>query len=128
MFRRASSNAWLLTLVCAALLFARLGGAHLHLCFDGSEPPASLHVTDSGHHADHHDGATHDDRDVWLLGDALTQPGKLGMDLPLLLAAVWLVMLLFTRLRLVPAAPLRVADSPPRFCRPLLRGPPLHAA
>jgi hypothetical protein len=128
MFRRASSNAWLLTLVCAALLFARLGGAHLHLCFDGSELPASLHVTDSGHHADHHDGATHDDRDVWLLGDALTQSGKSGFALPLLLVALWLVTLLFTRLRLVPSAPPRVADSPPRFCRPLLRGPPLHAA
>lgn len=128
MFGRTPFGIGLLTLVCVALLFARLGGAHMHLCLDGSGPPASLHVTDAGHHADHHDGAAHDDRDVWLIGDALTQSGKLGMDLPLLLATFWLVILLFTRLRPVPADPPRVADSPPRFCRPPLRGPPLHAS
>jgi len=128
MFGRTPSSIWLLTLVCAVLLFARLGGAHMHLCFDGSGPPASLHVTDSGHHADHHDREAHDDRDVWPIGDALTQSGKLGMDQPLLLTAFWLVILLFTRPRLVPADPPRVALSPPRFCRPPLRGPPLHAS
>ena len=128
MFRRVLFKGWLLTLVCAALLFVRPGGAHMHLCFDGGEPPASLRVTDSGHHADHHDGATHDDRDVWLIGDALTQSGKLDMDLPWLLAAVWLMALLFARPGLVPA------DAPPasghrlHFLRPLLRAPPLPAS
>lgn len=125
---RAPPKAWLLTLICAALLFARLGGAHVHLCLDGNEPPASLHVTDSGHHADHHDGRAHDDRDVWLVGDALTKPGKWGLDLPLLLAALWLVTVLFARLRITAADPPQRAASPPRFCRPLLRGPPLHAS
>lgn len=128
MFRRAPFKAWLLTLVCVALLFVRLGGAHMHLCFDGSVPPASLHVTDSGHHADHHDGAAHDDRDVWLIGDALTQSGKLGMDLPLLLASVWLMALLFARPRLVPADPPPVSGRRLHFLRPLLRGPPLPAS
>lgn len=128
MFDRTPSRIWLLTLVCVALLFARLGGAHLHLCFDGSELPASLHVTDSGHHADHHDGQAHSDRDVSLLGDALTQPGKLGLDLPLLLAAFWLAVLVFARPRMIQADPPRVTISPPRFCRPPLRGPPLHAS
>lgn len=128
MFGRAPSRAWLLTLVCAAMLFARLGGAHLHLCFDGSEPPASLHVTDSGHYADHHDREAHDDRDVSLLGDALIKSDKPGLDLPLLLAAFWLVVLLFARPRMVPADSPQVAVSSPRFFRPPLRGPPLHAS
>lgn len=128
MFLRRSPRPWLLTLVCVALLFARLGGAHLHLCLDGSEPAASLHVTDPAHHADHHDGQTHADRDVSLVGDALTKSGKWGLDLPLLLAALWLVTVLFARLRITAADPPQPAASPPRFCRPLLRGPPLHAA
>lgn len=128
MFLRCLPRPWLLTLACVALLFARLGGAHVHLCLDGSEPPASLHVTDSGHHADHHDGQAHDDRDVWLVGDALTKSGKWSLDLPLLLAALWLVAVLFARLRITATDPPRRAASPPRFCRPLLRGPPLHAS
>lgn len=125
---RALPKAWLLTLICAALLFARLGGAHLHLCLDGSEPAASLHVTDPGHHADHHDDQTHADRDVLLVGDALTKSGKWGVDLPLLLAAFWLVIVLFARLRMTAADSPQPAASPPRFCRPPLRGPPLHAS
>lgn len=128
MFGHLPSKVWLLTLICAALLFARLGGAHLHLCLDGSEPPASLHVTDSGHHADHHDGQAHDDRDVSLVGDVLTKSGKSGFDLPLLLVAFWLVILLFARLRMTAADPPQPSVSPPRFCRPPLRGPPLHAS
>lgn len=129
MFLRCPPRPWLLTLVCVALLFAPLGGAHLHLCLDGSEPPASLHVTDSGHHADHRDDRAHDDRDVSLVGDALTKSGKSGFDLPLLLAALWLVTVLFARLRITAAAasPQRAA-SPPRFCRPPLRGPPLSSS
>ncbi len=125
---RLPSKVWLLTLICAALLCTRLGGAHLHLCLDGSEPPASLHVTDSGHHADHHDGQAHDDLDVSLVGDAPTKSGKSGFDLPLLLAALWLVTVLFTRLRITAADSPQPSASPPRFCRPPLRGPPLHAS
>lgn len=125
---RAPPKAWLLTLICAALLFARLGGAHVHLCLDGSEPPASLHVTDSGHHADHHDGQTHDDRDVSLLGDALTKSGKSGFDLPFVLAALWLATVLFARLRITAADSPPPYASPPRFHRPPLRGPPLHVS
>ena len=45
----------------------------------------------------------HDDRDVSLVGDALTQSGKWGLDLPLLLAVLWLVTVLFARLRITAA-------------------------
>lgn len=127
MFLRCSPRPWLLTLACVALLFARLGGAHLHLCLDGSELPASLHVTDSGHHADHHDDQAHADRDISLVDHALTKSGKWDLDLPLLLAALWLVTVLFARLRMSAADSPPPAAPPPRFCRPPLRGPPLHA-
>lgn len=128
MSRRLASRVWLLLLICGALLFARLGGAHLHLCFDGSEPPASLHVTDSGHHPDHHDDRAHADRDVPLVGDALTKSGKWGLDLPLLLTALWLVTVLFARLRITAADSPPPSASRPRFCRPPLRGPPLSSS
>lgn len=128
MSRRLASRVWLLLLICGALLFARLGGAHLHLCLDGSEPPAGLHVTHSGHHADHHDDRAHDDRDVSLLDDALTQSGKSDFDLPLLLTALWLVTVLSTRLRITAADSPQPSASPPRFCRPPLRGPPLSSS
>jgi hypothetical protein len=125
---RALPNGWLLTLICAALLFARLGGGHLHLCLDGSEPAASLHVANPEHHADHHSDPGHDVRDVSLLDDALTKSGKSDLDLPLLLAALWLMTVLFARLRITAAAPPPPWTSRPRFCRPPRRGPPLHAS
>lgn len=127
MLRHTPLQAWLLTLVCVALLFARVGDAHLHLCFDGSEPPASLHFTDAGHHADHHVGEVHDDLDLSLIDDVLSQMAKLGLGLlMLLLAAFWLSFLLFVPARIVPADPPRVTATPPCSLRPPLRGPPPH--
>jgi hypothetical protein len=35
-------------LLSGVLLLLQVSGAHLHLCFDGQEPPVSLHVLDSG--------------------------------------------------------------------------------
>ena len=100
MSRRPYWHAWLLALICAAVLWARAGGAHLHLCFDGSEPPASVHLSAGAHHADghagfhehhgdHDAGEVHNDLDVPLADSPLAKPGKLVQDLPLfLLAAV----------------------------------------
>lgn len=124
MFGRAPTQAWLLTLVCVALLFARIGGVHLHLCFDGSEPPASLHFEDSGHHADHHLADAHNDRDVSLLADALTKTGKLSLDFPLLLAAFCLSLLLCALRPVYRPHQARTLWPPPDFLRPFLRGPP----
>lgn len=129
MYGRAPSTSWLLILVCVALLLSRVGSAHLHLCFDGKEPAASLHFVDGGHHADHHVGEAHDDLDLSLIGDALNKSGKLGLDLSLLLfAAFCLSFLLFTRRHIAPVDPPRAKPTSPRSIRPPLRGPPLHAA
>jgi hypothetical protein len=35
-------------LLSGVLLLLQISGAHLHLCFDGQEPPVSLHVLDAG--------------------------------------------------------------------------------
>lgn len=127
MLPRYRHRLWLLSLLCIAVLVMRVGGAHLHLCFDGSEPPASLHFEDAGHHPDHH--VAHDDVDVSLLADALTKTGKLGLDLPLLLLAAFCLSFL---LRASPQAFRRRAAldlrPPPAHLRPLLRGPPAFAS
>ena len=127
-------RAWLLALACLTLLFMQMGGAHLHLCFDGKEPPASLHLADSDHHADHHGGhhaagEAHSDLDVPLAGDALTKPGKLNLDLPLLLlAALWLGFLCAARQGERPRDPPHALASSHHLRLPPLRGPPLHAS
>lgn len=115
----------LLTLLLAVLLSARVGGAHLHMCFDGSEPPASLHFSDAGHHDDHHAEEAHDDVDVSVMAEAAAKLGKLSLDLPLLVAAALIIFSLWLSAQrpLLPY-PRPWAVSDPCFLRPPLRGPP----
>ena len=131
---RGPWQAWLLTLVSIALLWARVGGTHLHLCFDGQEPAASVHLNHGDHHAEAHGGhhhageEQHNDLDVPMGDDALAKPGKSGLDLPTLLAAT-LLLLLFGLGRAGWSAPGRLpgAARPARCLRPPLRGPPAPA-
>jgi hypothetical protein len=54
------------TLLSFALPLVWVAGAHLHLCFDGLEPPVALHhLADGGNHLDHHSPQQqHADADV----------------------------------------------------------------
>lgn len=65
---------WLVLLFGVAFLNANALGAHLHLCFDGKEPPRSVHVFD-GSQGLHHVGATqkHNDIDVKVTDQALAK-------------------------------------------------------
>jgi hypothetical protein len=130
-----------LALLCAILVALRIAGAHLHLCYDGSEPPVSLHVSDAGgEHSEHaHDGAPgetasahgfeHDDRDVFVAGDALVKKGSGLADLALL--AIVCLFLGFVALRSgsgrIPGLDLPLIRPARAFLRPPLRGPPRHA-
>ena len=130
-----SANRWTLAALCLALLVMRISGAHLHLCFDGSEPPLSYHVADSGvHHADehghdhadagHHAGheQAHDDRDLDVGQDVLVKKPA-GKDVTLAIIACALLLFLVPR----PRAFLRAASrAPPRFHSPFLLRPPLR--
>jgi hypothetical protein len=120
-------NPWLLTLLCVMLLVVRVGGAHLHLCFDGGEPPASLHLMDHGlHHGAPGMDAQHQDTDIAVAGEVVVKLAKLGLDLPVLLLAALLVWSLLQAPR-QPAPGYRhpFFFSAARSLRPPLRGPPL---
>lgn len=118
-----------------AVLFAGLTNAHshVHYCFDGQEPPASVHLVDGidhahelpGHHSDSDSdgaGGEHDDLDVDLPNQALAKAVK--YDLPAI--AVQLLTLAFE-----PSPRGALADrvdtpptSAPRYIHPPSRGPP----
>ena len=121
---RPRDKRWLIAVLCLGLVVLRVGGVHLHLCLDGSEPPVSYHVADSGvHHLDEHDaGESHSDRDMALADDVLVKKPAKAQDSLLLLFLV-------SR----STGPRPAADAPPRlrrpysWLRPPLRGPPSPA-
>lgn len=115
-------------LVLIAFFATRLADVHLHLCFDGQEPPSAVHVADGAVHDDaHHIDKDHADRDVDMFDAVLLK--KLA-DPSDALVAVFVAALLLsavsTRTLLVP-----LASEPPidlrslLLLRPPLRGPPL---
>ncbi len=100
-------------------------GAHGHFCFDGKEPPVSVHMHMLGDHPEHHADADHQDADVDLLQSAIAKLTKL--DQSLLLLAVVALLLVIQRTP-VPAShysPFVPVHIP--FARPLLRAPPFTA-
>jgi hypothetical protein len=129
----AAYRAWLTTLMSVVLMLAPGARAHLHLCFDGSEAPASFHLSDSEMHHDsqatHFETATpgfdavHSDSDVGVTGDLLSKnkfEWQPLMVLPVVVASLELPTLAATP----PEFRARIAPSPPSFLRPPLRGPP----
>ncbi len=123
-----TSRGWI-WLALIAFMVTRLVDAHLHLCFDGQEPPAAVHMTDgAGHDDSHHVDSQHQDRDVQMLDTALVKKVGESADvlIPAFLAAVFLLLLFDVRGRLW----LRSNDAPPilralHSLKPPLRGPPL---
>ena len=100
-------------------------GAHGHFCFDGQEPPVSVHMHMLGDHPEHHDDEAHQDADVDLLQSAIAKLTKL--DQSLLLLAVVALLLVFQRTPILvshysPFVPVHIP-----FSLPLLRAPPFTA-
>ena len=118
---------WPAVLAISAVLFAGLTNAHahVHLCLDGQEPPASVHVVDSSNHLNEHFGSTHghDDLDLDVPNEALAK--TLKYDSPAIVApTVWTPVVATPRLG--PRGRRRAPDPkpPPYFSRPPPRGPP----
>jgi len=130
MFRFANRSRFLIATVCVAMFALRVGGLHLHLCMDGSEPPVSFHVEDSGiHHLDEASAGEHADRDLGLASDVVVKKPFGGLDLPLVAAFCALLLFLLARPRVrlaFPSLPAKVRSVRNRL-RPPLRGPPCLA-
>ena len=116
-----------LELLCVAILVTRVSGAHLHLCFDGSEPRASVQLT-AVSSDDPQEGARQPrhDLDVSLIGDVLAKKLDSSPGLPMLLAPVVLLFILRGVGGLVVARDLAMPLMAVRNfrLRPPLRGPP----
>lgn len=113
-------------LVIAAVLIGRFEGAHLHLCFDGSEPPAAVHMADGADHDDaHHMETQHVDQDVDMFGATLVKKVYEGVDAPVVFAASLLFLLPVVTQSFVRPAPL-LHPTPKRLFAfdPPPRGPP----
>ena len=131
MFRSNNNiQRWLIGMLCIVLLSARVGGAHLHLCFDGLEPPVSMHPADDSF--DHHGpgySVAHHDEDISLIADAIAKSAKPKIDIPPMLLAALLLLVLVIRQTRTPLLRRRAvrATTAPAYLLPPLRGPPLTA-
>jgi hypothetical protein len=130
MLRLRSQSRTLLILLCIGIVMMRVGGAHLHYCFDGSEPPVSLHI--DGHAGSHHmsngvSSSNHEDIDISVGVDALVKKVPTLLDLLGLIAALAIFLHLLPRVKtVVPSFDLVLPFSTRRaYLRPPLRGPPL---
>ena len=119
----------LLILLCIGIVMMRGGGAHLHYCFDGTEPPVTVHF--ENHPGAHHVGGTisgsvNTDFDVGLGVDVLTKK-SLPSDLLLLIAVAGFALFLLRRRPSNFVCPSIVLPIRPSrtYLRPPLRGPPL---
>lgn len=114
---------WVLAL---ALFVARSADAHFHLCLDGQEPRASVHVADGGiHHSDETVPQTHDDQDVKVVSDSVVKKGESAADL-WVLATAWSLVDYLSYFTAEPPQYTAVAPSLSirSYLRPPLRGPP----
>ena len=118
-----------LRLFAVAMLSAALsllGEAHLHLCFDDLEAPATLHhVTDGTDHANHHSpGQGHSDSDVEF-NTSLTKPQQNSADVTAIVVRVATrIGLARSTVLLRPATDGPSIRTAPRFSQPPLRAPP----
>ena len=128
MWRRLRFNPLLLWTVVFAVLAVRLADTHLHLCFDGQEAPASVHLADASvhHDDDHDDGASHADKDINPFLGTLVKSDEDSQPLFAFIVGTLLTIDLLAPDHAVPAldwdTPL--ATHPPFYLRPPLRGPP----
>lgn len=129
MLRLRPTSQLLIILLCIGIVMMRASGAHLHYCFDGSEPPVSLHIDNhagSHHKTDSVASEEHADVDVSLGLDILIKKAPTPLDLLGLIAALSCFIWLLPRIRAVALSadcliPFFIRRA---YLRPPLRGPP----
>jgi len=116
-----------MAIIAIAVLAMPVNGAHLHLCFDGGEPPATVHsLEDGAHHEESGADIVHRDVDVSIASSALAKKFDHSLDLPGLLATALVVLRVPVAGAVVPVpdrSAVLVPDPEPRLLPPL-RGPP----
>ena len=128
MWRRLRFNPLLLWTVVFAVLAVRLADTHLHLCFDGQEAPATVHLADASVHHDleHDDESAHADQDVDPFIGTVVKSNDKTQPLFAFIVGTLLTLDLLPPDHGVPPldrdTPL--ATDPPFYLRPPLRGPP----
>lgn len=117
---------WLFALLGVVFLNTNAVGAHLHLCFDGSEQPSSLHVLD-GPGRDHNAAGSknHHDVDVELTGQALAKTFKSDSLSPALPAFWTAPLVIRATSHALPVDAVISWTSSSRSFLPPLRGPPV---
>lgn len=128
--RMVSARISIVVFAVFALLFARMVGTHLHLCFDQTEPHTSIQgqMNDIADDLDHDEWSSHtskQDIDIDLVGQALAKITQFKLDLPFFLAIAVLLILLPRTLVPRRANPLQILVTAARsYIRPPLRAPP----
>ena len=125
MTRRPHRSLWL-WVAFIAFLATRVSDAHVHLCFDGQEPPTAVHMADGSVHNDaHHADTDHTDQDVDVLGALLVKKVDDSLDLTAPLLAAAIVLLVSDHRSVRPFSAYDSAPAHPPFrLTPPLRGPP----
>jgi hypothetical protein len=116
-----------MAIIAIAVIAMPVNGAHLHLCFDGGEPPATVHsVEDGAHHEESGADVVHHDVDVSIASSALAKKFDQSLDLPGLIATTLVVLRVPVSGAVVPLpdrSAVLVPDPELRLLPPL-RGPP----
>lgn len=107
-------------------LLANWGGAYAHLCFDGQEPPLSMHLQlQHMDEAEHHPDEVHQDLDVEFLQSVIAKLSKI--DLGLVLLAVLTLLLAPRQQRIITTRYRFLLPHKTPHTWPPLRAPPLTA-
>lgn len=91
------------------LLMVRISGAHWHLCYDGNEPPRTVHLWDGA--VDDKTEPGHTDTNLNLVDDGLSKTIDKALDMPALPA----LLALFCVLVLLPRRAARIDYQAPFF-------------
>jgi hypothetical protein len=109
-----------------AFIFWLLGnwvGAHGHFCFDGQEPPVSVHMGVISDHVEHPADAGHQDANIDLVQSVLAKLSKVEVGLILLSLLALALLILPTAIFIT--AYRRFYPRISLHWRPLLRAPPV---
>jgi len=124
---RPSRNPLLYCLFAMMFVIVRTADAHAHLCFDGKEPPATVHVADGEvHPCESSNGSGHTgDKDVRLTPDVLLKKASAD-DVSIPSSVRFAVSFIAQQLSEPLCAVAQTnTDSRQYFFRPPLRGPPV---